>query len=122
MIKFEDVQNMSDATKTAFDAVSKKGQAIAAEITQYTKRNFENNTKAVENLLGAKSLEKVVEVHSDYVKTAYQDCVFHANKLGELYTDLAKEAFRSYEVLARESNARWLHLNKGSLNAALSHV
>ena len=97
MIKFEDVQKMSDATKNAFEDVLKKGQAIAAEITEYTKRSFENNTKAMESLIGAKSLDKAIQVQSEYAKAAYEGYAAHATKLGELYTDLAKEAFKPYE-------------------------
>jgi len=36
-------------------------------------------------------------VQSEYARAAYEDYVSHASKLGQLYTDLAKEAFKAYE-------------------------
>ena len=46
---------------------------------------------------GAKSLEKAIEVQSDYVKSSYEGFVAEATKLGELYTALAKEAYKPFE-------------------------
>ena len=43
------------------------------------------------------SAEKAVEVQSDYVKGAYEGFVAEATKLGELYSDLAREAYKPFE-------------------------
>ena len=51
----------------------------------------------VEKLLGAKSLETVVQIQSDYAKTAYADFVVQATKMGELHSNLAKAAFKPAE-------------------------
>jgi hypothetical protein len=72
-------------------------QAIAVEVADYSKKVFEQGTAATEKLIGAKSLEKAVEVQSDYVKTAYEGFVAEATKIGELYTSLAKEAYKPFE-------------------------
>ena len=54
--------------------------------------------------MGAKSLEKAMEVQSDYLKSSYEDFVAEATKLGELYADLAKEAYKPFEgALAKAS-------------------
>jgi hypothetical protein len=101
MIKnYVDMQKMSNATGAtmrSFDAVTKSTQAIASEIADYSKRSFEHGAKAMENLLAVKSLDKAVEVQSEYAKAAYEGYVAHATKLGELYVNLAKEAFKPYE-------------------------
>ena len=86
-----------DATVKSFGSLSNGLQAIAAEMADYSKRVFEQGTAATEKLIGAKSLEKAFEVQSDYVKTAYEGFVAEATKLGELYTDLAKEAYKPFE-------------------------
>jgi hypothetical protein len=86
-----------DATVKSFGSLSHGLQAIAAEMADYSKRVFEQGTAATEKLIGAKSLEKAFEVQSDYVKTAYEGFVAEATKLGELYTDLAKEAYKPFE-------------------------
>ena len=73
---------------------------IASQIADYSKRSFDQGTKTVQNLLGARSLDKAVEVQTEYARSAYEDYVSHATKLGQLYTDLAKETFKSYQDFA----------------------
>ena len=102
MIKnFDDVQKLSkdnmDATMKSFGAVSKATQAIAAEVADYSKKSFEDSTKVMEKLFGAKSLDKAIEIQTDYAKTAYEGFVAQATKIGELYADLAKETYKPFE-------------------------
>jgi hypothetical protein len=92
MIKnLEEVQKLGkdnvEATLKSFSATSKAVQAIAAEMTNYAKKSFEDGTTALERLLGAKTLEK----------TSYEGFVAQATKLGELYADLAKESYKPFE-------------------------
>jgi len=102
MIKnLDEVQKLGkdnvEATLKSFGAASKAFQAIAAEVTNYAKKSFEDGTAAMERLLGAKTLEKAIEVQSEYVKTSYEGFVAEATKLGELYADLAKESYKPFE-------------------------
>jgi phasin family protein len=102
MIKnLDEVQKLGkdnvEATLKSFGAASKAFQAIAAEVTNYAKKSFEDGTAAMERLLGAKTLEKAIEVQSEYVKTSYEGFVTQATKLGELYADLAKESYKPFE-------------------------
>jgi hypothetical protein len=57
----------------------------------------QDGTKTMENLLGAKSLDKAFEVQTEYAKAAYENYVSEVTKLGELYSDLAGEAFKPYQ-------------------------
>ena len=103
MIKnMEDVQKMSkdsmDATMKSFGTLSKTSQAIAAEVADYSKKSFEEGTKVVEKLFGAKSLDKAMEIQADYAKTAYEGFVAQATKISELYADLAKETYKPFEA------------------------
>jgi hypothetical protein len=86
-----------DATMKSFGALSKSMQAIAVEIADYSKKAFEQGSAAAEKLIGAKSLEKAFEVQSDYAKSSYESFVAQATKLGELYADLSKEAYKPFE-------------------------
>ena len=104
MIKnFDDMQKLSkdnmDATMKSFGALSKASQAIATELADYSKKSFEDGTKVMEKLLGAKSLDKAIEIQTDYAKTAYEGFVAQATKIGELYADFAKETYKPFEVL-----------------------
>ena len=95
---FDSMQTMSaDATMHSFGVVTKGTQAIATEIAEYSKRSFEHGSKTMENLLSVKSLDKALEVQSEYAKTAFEGYVAHATKLGELYVNMAIEAFKPYE-------------------------
>jgi hypothetical protein len=86
-----------DATTRSFQGATRVSQAIASQIADYSKRSFEQGTKTVESLLGARSLDKAVEVQNEYARAAYEDYVSHATKLGQLYTELAQETFKSYQ-------------------------
>ena len=94
-----------DATLKSFGALSKSLQTIAIEFADYSKRVFEQGTAASEKLLGAKSLDKAFEVQSDYLKSSYEGFVAQATKLGELYADLAKEAYKPFESAISKASA-----------------
>ena len=99
---FEDMQKMSkesmDATMKSFGTLSKATQAIATEFADYSKKSFEDGTKVMEKLLGAKSLDKAIEIQTEYAKTAYEGFVAEATKISELYADLAKETYKPFEA------------------------
>ena len=108
---FEDFQKLGkenvDTCMKQFGTVSKGWQAIAAEVADYSKKSFEHGTATLESLLGAKSLEKAIEIQSDFVKTAYEGFVAQSSKLGELYTDLAKETYKPLEgMIAKVAPAK----------------
>jgi hypothetical protein len=104
---FDDVQKYGkdnmDATMKAWGSVSKSVQAIAAEAADYSKKSFEDTSKVMEKLLGAKSLDKAIEIQTDYAKSAYEGFVAQATKIGELYADLAKETYKPFESFAAKS-------------------
>ncbi len=71
-------------------------QAIVAEGT--AKKAVEARFACVEKLARAKSLETVIQIQSEYAKTAYAAFVAHATKMGELHSNLAKAAFKPVEL------------------------
>ena len=83
----------------SFGALTKGFQAIAVEMTDYWKKAFEEGTAAVEKLFGTKSLDKAFEMQSEYAKSAYEGFMAQSTKFGELYADLAKEAYKPFETL-----------------------
>ena len=92
-------QDNLDAVVKAFGAVSKGTQTIAVEVADYARKSFEQGTATLEKLVGAKTLDKAIEIHTDYLKTAYEGFVAQSAKVAELYTNLAKDAFKPYEGL-----------------------
>jgi hypothetical protein len=103
MVKgFEDFQKVGkdgfDAAVKSFGEVNKGFQAIAAEVTDYSKKAFEDGTRAFEQLIGAKSVEQAVEIQSQYAKKAYDGYIAEVSKLGEMYAGLARDAYKPVEV------------------------
>ena len=97
----EDMQRFSKSSMetalTSFGAWTKATQAIAVEMVDYSKKSAESSAAAWEKLMSAKSLEKALEVQSQYMRSSYEDFVAEATKLGELYVDLAKQAYKPLE-------------------------
>ena len=103
MVKVEEIQNYGKeqyeqavASATTFQSGV---QAIATAYGDYAKKSFEDTKSFAEKLSGVKSLDKVLEVQSDYAKTAYETFVAESQKIAGLYTDLAKQTFKPYEGL-----------------------
>jgi hypothetical protein len=102
--QFENIQKIGrdnvDAALKSFGAVSKGAQAIAVETADYAKKSFEQGTAALEKLVGVKSLDKAIEIQTDYLKASYEGFVAQPSKVGEISTSIAKEAFKPYEGFA----------------------
>jgi len=101
MVKnFDEMQKLgqenANATMKSFGVVSNGVQAIATEVADYSKTSFEEGTRAFEQLLGAKSVEKAIELQQVYFKNAYEGFVTQA-KIGALYADLVKETCKPFE-------------------------
>ena len=98
---FDDFQKIGkeqlEAATTAAASLAKGFQTIAAEATDYSKKSLESSSAYVEKLLGAKSLDTAIQIQSEYAKTAYEGFIAQATKMGELYSNLAKEAFKPVE-------------------------
>ena len=98
-------KNGMDMAMTAAGAWNKAAQAIAVELVDYTKKSAESSAAVWEKLLGAKSLEKAIEVQTEYFRSSYEDFVAEATKLGELYIDLAKQAYKPLEATLAKASA-----------------
>jgi hypothetical protein len=98
-------ENLDTVMKT-FGSVSKGAQAIAVETADYAKKSFEQSTATFEKLVGAKSLDKAMEIQADFVKTSFEGFVAQSTKMGELYQAFAKEAFKPFEGLVAKANGK----------------
>jgi phasin family protein len=97
----EDFQKLGkdnvDVAMKQLGTVSKGWQTLASETAGFSKQSLEDGAAHVEKLFGAKSLDKAMEIQTDYAKTAYEGFVAQATKMGELYADLAKETYKPFE-------------------------
>lgn len=101
MTNFDEVQKVGkenmDVAMASMAAMSKGVQALALETQDYSKKAMETGSAAMEELLAAKSLDKAVEVQSDYVKGAYEAFVGQMTKVNEMVIDMTKESYKPYE-------------------------
>ena len=100
--EFEDIQKLSkeqyEAAAAATSSFAKALQEIAAETADYSKTSLESSAAFVEKLLSAKSYDSAIQIQSEYWKTSYAGFIAKATKIGELYTNLAKEACKPIET------------------------
>jgi hypothetical protein len=86
-----------DTAMKLFGEWNKGWQTIASEMTDYTKRSFEEGTAAFEKLLSARSMEQAMEIQTGYARRAYDGYLHQLSKLGGLYAEWAKEAYKPVE-------------------------
>ena len=84
------------ATGGSTDAFAGGFQAIATAYAGYTKKSLADTKSFVEQLSGARSLDKVIEIQTEFAKTAYETFVAEAQKIGALYGDLAKQSCKPF--------------------------
>ncbi len=101
---FDDFQKIGkegmEATMESFAAASKGAQTIAVECAEYARKSFEQNSSLAEKMMGARSLDKAIEVQTDFAKSAYEGFVAQATKIGEIYADIAKQSYKPIEAYA----------------------
>ena len=90
-----------EAITAATTAVTKGWQSIAAETTDYSKRSFEKSRLLAEKLITVKKIDEAFQLQSEFAKAAYEDFIAEATKLGEMYTSLAKDAFKPVENVTK---------------------
>jgi hypothetical protein len=94
-----------DATTGSFGEISKGFQAITAQLTDYSKKAFEDGTRALEQLMGAKSVQQAIEIQSQYAKKVYGTYIAEASKLGEMYVATARDAYKPLEQALSKTGA-----------------
>jgi phasin family protein len=103
MIKVEDFQQYGkehlESVVASATTVQNGLQAIVTAYGDYTKKSYEDSKSFVEKLSGVKSLDKALEVQTEFAKSAYDTFVADSQKIAGLYTDLAKQTFKPLESL-----------------------
>ena len=90
----ENGEKLLDAGTALASTFSSGFQAIATAYGDYTKKSFEDTKSFVEKLSGVRSLDKAIEVQTEFAKTAYETFVSESQKIGALYADLAKQSYK----------------------------
>ena len=108
VVKIEDIQHYGkehlETVVAAANTLQGGFQAIANAYGEYAKKSFEDGKAFVEQLAGVKSLDKAIEVQTEYAKSAYETFVAESQKIAGLYGDLAKQSYRPFEGLVAKFN------------------
>jgi hypothetical protein len=104
---FQDFQKVSKVEMNdyleAMGEWNKNWQAIATEMTDYTKRSFEDGTATFQKLASARDMQQIMEIQTAYAKRAYEDYMQQLSKIGAMYQSFAKDAFKPIERAFRGS-------------------
>jgi hypothetical protein len=93
----QDGNKQADPAVASENAVPVDFQTLAMAYGNYTKKSFEQTQAFVEKLSGVRSLDKAVEIQTEFAKQAYETFVTESQKIRELYRGLAKRNLRPFE-------------------------
>ena len=96
------VAKQFEAVTAATASMAEGLRAIATETMDYSKKSFEKSRALFEKLIGVKKIDEAIQLQSDFAKSAYEDFVAQATKIGEIYSSLAKDAFKPIKVASPE--------------------
>jgi phasin family protein len=72
-------------------------QTIANAYGDYTKKSFQETWSFVEKLMGVRSLDRAIEIQTEFARQAYETLIAESQKIFELYSELAKQIFKPLE-------------------------
>ena len=84
--------NAADASMSSFPGF----QAIVTAYSDYTKKSFEDTRSFVEKLSGVKSVDKAIEIQTEFAKSAFETFMAESQKIGALYRDLAMQSYKPF--------------------------
>lgn len=123
MFKFDDAniygKDTMDTLLKSYSAATKGFQAIASETAEYSKKAYEANVAHVEALMGVKSFEAAIELNTSFAKTAVEGYLAELNKLGEMYSDFAKQSYTPAQAAATKA-AETVKANVAKATAAVA--
>ena len=104
MFKFDDAnlygKDAMDSLLKSYSLATKGFQAIASETAEYSKKAYEANVAHVEALMSVRSLEAAIELNTSFAKASVEGYLAELNKLGEMYSDIAKQSYAPAQAVA----------------------
>jgi hypothetical protein len=107
MFKFDDAnlygKDAVDTMLKSYSTATKGFQAIATETAEYSKKAYEANVAHMEALMSVKSFEAAIELNTSFAKSAVEGYLAELNKLGEMYSDIAKQTYEPAKAAASKA-------------------
>jgi phasin family protein len=85
-------QSQFNAAVSLSEVLTKGVGKIAAEAQDYSKSALEANADLLQKLLTAKSPSELFQLQNGHAKSLYELSVSRSRKIGELVTDISKQA------------------------------
>ena len=92
-----------EAANRSIGEMNKGLQAIAIEMTDFSKRRLEDVLQAWEQLLRARNFGEMIEVQAQYAQRAYNAYLSEMSKLGEMYLGASRNASKPIEQASKRS-------------------
>ena len=83
-----------EAVVESVTAATKGAETLSNEAMSYTKKAVESQVEQARALSGARSVQEVVELQTNYAKTAMETYIAQMNKAAEIMSSVVKESFR----------------------------
>ncbi|MES3029866.1 MAG: TIGR01841 family phasin [Pseudomonadota bacterium] len=83
-----------EAVIASVTASTKGAEAIGAQAMAYSKKAVENQVAAAKSLSGAKSIQEVVELQTNYAKSAFEAYIAEFSKMSEMMSASVKESVK----------------------------
>jgi Phasin protein len=80
------------------NVVQDKMTAIATAHADYAKSSLEANKAFIEKLVTTKAPDEAMQITADHMKSACETFVAEATKMGDMYTEFFKSAFKPMTV------------------------
>jgi hypothetical protein len=106
-LNFDDIRELGkfqlEAMNSATDTTARGLRAIAAEATDYSKQSLDNSRAYFEKLLRVRKIDEMIQLQSEFCRAAYGDFFARASRVGELCSNMAKEALVSAQATSESA-------------------
>jgi hypothetical protein len=92
-----------EATSRAVIEFNKGLREIADEMSEFSKRSFEDVLRAWQHFVEAKPLRHLMAIQTRHAQSAYEAYVAEIARLGELYMGLTRSGTRALKQVPRRS-------------------
>ena len=83
-----------EALVASMTKAGKGVEQINAAVMAYTKSAMEDGVAAAKKMAGAKSVQEIIELQTDYAKSSLDTYIGEMNRVTDLYATTMKDAFK----------------------------
>ena len=95
----QDGREQIEAATASMNSMPAGIHAIATAYGDYSKKSFEDARLFVEKLSSMKSIDKAIELQSQFAKSSFETFMAESQKIGALYRDLAMQSYKPFSGL-----------------------